>query len=39
MEALFFDLTEILGGFLFAIVLLIGAIQLFWSPKQEELNY
>lgn len=39
MEALFFDLTEILGGFLFGLVLLIGAIQLFWSPKEELKDY
>ena len=36
MKELFFSATEILGGFLFAMVLLVGAIQLFWPPKSDE---
>ena len=39
METIFFDLTEILGGCLFGLVLLIGAIQLIWPPKEELKNY
>ena len=43
MKELFFSATEILGGILFATVLIFGAIQLFWDPRKEndhiEQNY